>query len=403
LTDRKKGGMMDYSKWYTRMIHTSNYRKQLRKEQKMEATEKQQLVISILQNNIDLPTKEVMKEYEELWEGRDTVSERYVQRIRKWFKSNQSFTDATMKDVKGGKMDKEVFDTGKGMFDWQKGMFDWQINVLNLANEGGWTIQQIASKLDLFISQVKETIKTFEYMIHTEELYDEDSDTVFLKPNDDLFKDPEPSQNRSASGDDYWEVKIDCVSACGKVEQSVDVFMSKKAREKAMMFMKWAKKCEWLAYLIGEKKDDGYYVYDLYLPDQRTSSTLVDKVVAENYNQMIIVGVIHSHHDMGAGDADKPSFSGHDAEFINGNHNLSLLAGNKREGGFKIVGIGRVKTPCGAFMRVKAHIKAMFEESEEEASLKNEFFGKVLGRESKMVDNGDNGGYHFTKNPTLTR
>ena len=44
---------MDYNKWFTRMIHTSNYRKTLRKEQKMyqgvvDMTEKQQYVINLL-------------------------------------------------------------------------------------------------------------------------------------------------------------------------------------------------------------------------------------------------------------------------------------------------------------------------------------------------------------------
>jgi hypothetical protein len=160
--------------------------------------------------------------------------------------------------------------------------------------------------------------------------------------------------------------------------------MNKESRKKAMLFMKWAGAREWLAYLVGEKTSEGYNITDLYLPNQRTSSTLVDKVDAGDYNNLSIVGVIHSHHEMGAGDEDNPSFSGHDAEFINSNHNLSLLAGRDRKnGGFKLVGIARLTTPCGGMMKVKANVKAMKENiSPEEKALKDEFSNKVFGPEN---------------------
>ena len=111
--------------------------------------------------------------------------------------------------------------------------------------------------------------------------------------------------------------------------------------------------------------------------------------------------MIHSHHEMGAGDEDSPSFSGHDADFINGNHDLSLLAG-RNGGGFKIVGIARVKTPCGSLMQIKASVKVMKENpSEEEIALKNEFFGKVMDKKSKNSTSSGSGTYHFSKEPDL--
>jgi hypothetical protein len=215
---------------------------------------------------------------------------------------------------------------------------------------------------------------------------DEDKDKNIIQLPFDGFKEDAPTgapeKNRSATREDYWEVKIDCVTACSKVNQSVDVFLSKKVRQKAMLFMKWAKAREWLAYLVGNKTEDGYDITDLYLPDQRTSSTLVDKVKADEYNNLKIVGVIHSHHEMGAGDEDRPSFSGHDSEFINSNHNLSLLAGvDRKNGGFKVVGIARVQTPCGGMMKIKANVKRMKEEmSPEEKNLNDEFKDKVFGK-----------------------
>ena len=399
---------MNYDLWFTRKIHTSNYQKQLRKEQRMVInTEKQNHVVSLLDRNVNMPTKDIIADYDEWTEGRDSISARHVQRIRKWFKAN---------NVKGDKKDMNQDD----VFDSKNSMHDWQIEILNLANEGGWSIQQIAEKLCVEYDSVRKTLTDFEFMVSNQVL-DEDSADVYFNPTvpipDSLLPEPpdtlgmmdiektgEPEVNKSATNDDYWEVKIDCVNACGKVDQSIDVFMNKTARDKAMRFMKWAKKREWLAYLIGEKKDDGYYVYDLYLPDQRTSATLVDKVVAENYNQMKVIGVIHSHHEMGAGDVDSPSFSGHDTEFINSNHNLSLLAG-KNGNGFTIVGIARVKTPCDAFMKVKANVKAMFEQpTDEETALKDEFFQKVFDKSPKNEqDNQGDGSYHFTNNPTVTK
>ena len=341
-----------------------------------------------------MPTKDIIKEVDEMWEGRIQVTERYVQKMRKALKD-------AMKGVNS-----------------MEGLYQWQIEILNMANEGGWSIQQMAEKVNADPEDVRDTLQDFHYMVHNKDILDEENPNVFFdqntQGNDDnnviaLPAPGSPEINKSASNDDYWEVPLpDCVTACSKVEQSVNVYMSKCARIKAMHFMKWAKHREWLAYLVGEKGDDGYMVTDLYLPDQRTSATLVDKVNADEYNKLNIVGVIHSHHDMGAGDEDSPSFSGHDAEFINSNHNLSLLAGNKREGGFKIVGIARITTPCGGLMKIKANVKALPEQpSEEEVALKNEFFGKVFGQQQE-TGNGNsapvdtrNGSYHFTNQKNL--
>ena len=349
-------------------------------------TQMQESVIECLEKDIDMPTKDIINEVDEMWEGRIIVKERFVQKIRKALK-----------------------DALKGV-NSMKGLHQWQIDVLNMANEGGWSIQQIAEKVNADPEDVRETLQDFHYMVHNREVLDEENPNVFFDQDTKggeviaLPAPGAPETNRSASNEEYWEVPLpDCVTACSKVEQSVDVFMSKCARIKAMHFMKWAKHREWLAYLVGTKTEKGYEVTDLYIPDQRTSATLVDKVNADKYNQLSIVGVIHSHHDMGAGDEDHPSFSGHDAEFINSNHNLSLLAGNKREGGFKIVGIARTTTPCGGLMRIKANVKALPEQpSEEELALKNEFFEKVFNRtpDGEALDTR-NEQYHFTNRKNI--
>lgn len=336
---------------------------------------KRNIIENALCNDYDIPTSVVIDKINAEY-GID-VSPRHVQRVRK------AMIEKIENDLKGIDNMGIQNDKDTNIFDSAHGLEKWQLDMINMVNEptkgeNFWTIQELSVILNKTDDEVRDTISEFNFMLVNPVLDEEKTDNIIHLPH---TIEVEPSRNRSASRDDYWEVKIECVTACSKVPQSIDAFISKNARQKAMLFMKWAKAREWLAYLVGEKKDDGYHIYDLHLPDQRTSSTLVDKVNTDDYNKLNIVGVIHSHHEMGAGDEDRPSFSGHDTEFINSNHNLSLLAGKDREkGGFKVVGIARVQTPCGGFMKIKANVKPMKEAmSEEEQNLLNEFKGKVFG------------------------
>lgn len=324
-------------------------------------------------NDLNLSTSTVIGKIRVEY-GED-VSPRHVQRVRKAMLEE--------KNVKGNDMGKPMDDND--VFDSAHGLSSWQLDLINMINEPSkddefWTIQELAIIVEKTDNEVRDTLQKFNFMIMNAVL-DEEKKTNVIQLPEKNEKHGGPEVNKSASNDDYWEVKIDCVTACSKVEKEINAFISRNARKKAMLYMKWAKRREWLGYLVGEKKDDGYHIYDIHLPDQRTSSTLVDKVNTNDYNQLKIVGVIHSHHEMGAGDADKPSFSGHDAEFINSNHNLSLLAGvDRKSGGFKIVGIARVFTPCGSAMKIKASVKAMKEKmSDEDQQLFDEFKSKTLG------------------------
>lgn len=210
--------------------------------------------------------------------------------------------------------------------------------------------------------------------------------------------------------DGFWDVtdELDCVTACSKAPEKAIVYMSSIARKKTSLFMKWAGHQEWLAYLVGRwKSENEVEVVDLMLPNQNANSTLVSKVIAEEYNQVSVVGVMHSHHEMGGAKGDKAGFSGHDEAFINSNHNVSLLVA--KDG---IAGHVRVKTPCGAFLRVTAKIKNMDEVEVDEKKLKTEFkekirFGHGRGKNwdlnvsketDKRIINGGNitrDNYHF--------
>lgn len=344
-----------------------------------------------------------------------SVSERTVQRIRKEIKKDMEI-----------EKNHDVFDTSaenemKNENVSINELKDSEVDLINLVNEGGWSIQQLAEHTTFTTNQIRELFGengSLREYITTSDILDEENEKVFLNAKnnvaitrgaqeilDELDRiDLGGNVVGNVAGNvvnvnqkkDFWEVEQECVSSCGKIDKSIDVFMNYRSRKKAMLYMKWAGAREWLAYLIGFKKGKGYYVTDLFLPDQRTSATLVDKVEADNYNELKIIGVIHSHHEMGAGDAERPSFSGHDAAFINSNHNLSLLAGRDREtGGFKIVGIARNVTPCGAFVQVKANVKA-FSDDPEEKGWKDEFVEKTMSAPPNTGYAGkgwNNGGY----------
>jgi hypothetical protein len=182
--------------------------------------------------------------------------------------------------------------------------------------------------------------------------------------------------------DGGWDVteELDCVTACSKAPKKGLVRISAVARKKISLFMKWSGHREWLCYLKGAWVNDStVLVHDIVLPNQNASSTLVSNVKVDEYKE--IVGVIHSHHDMGHGTEENPGFSGHDEAYINSNHNVSLLVSNKG-----IAGHIRVKTPCGAFMRVNAAIKHMDEVALDEKKLREEFDGNINGSGQSYYD-----------------
>jgi hypothetical protein len=114
------------------------------------------------------------------------------------------------------------------------------------------------------------------------------------------------------------------------------------------MLMKKYPNIEWLAYLLGDKNEP-YIVKDLFIPQQSVTATSVTNIVCPEFNNLPVIGVIHSHHGMGNG------FSGTDHEWINQNHDISLCIAKSG-----IAGQVRVKTPCGALKIVSAKVIVRF-------------------------------------------
>ena len=318
---------MDYNTWFTRQIHTSNYRKQLRKENKMH---------------------------------------------------NDSIEQLTGCNIHPSVL--QAIDS--------HGLTALQGLILNYLTDPDyeWSNKEIAQSCSQVLGQgSKRSVRRVK--AEQPDLIEKLELERLTDVKDQAFSGIPVEKKTADEGiieltDGGWDVteELDCVSSCGKVPEKGLVKISAVARKKISLFMQWSGSREWLCYLKGEWENDSTVsVHDIILPNQSASATLVSNVKVDEYTN--IVGVIHSHHDMGHGTEEKPGWSGHDEAYINSNHNVSLLVSNKG-----IAGHIRVKTPCGAFMRVPAAIKHLDEVALDEKKLREEFDVNINGNGRSYYD-----------------
>lgn len=136
--------------------------------------------------------------------------------------------------------------------------------------------------------------------------------------------------------DDGWDNSNDdlkIVLNCGrKPEVNIKIIFSRLVKSKIDLLMKKYQNTEWLAYLIGDV--DTRYVRDIAIPQQKVTAGSVR--VEEQYIGKDCIGVIHSHHSLGA------FFSGTDDAYINKNHDISVVVAHNG-----IKSQVRWTTPCG--------------------------------------------------------
>jgi len=138
-----------------------------------------------------------------------------------------------------------------------------------------------------------------------------------------------------------WEAKIETMTECGKAPSEIIVWFSPIVKLKIDRLMEVMGNIEWLGYLIGDKET--YTVTNIWIPSQKVTSTSVNNVECPEYNELSVIGVIHSHHNMGS------TFSVTDDEWINQNHGISMCVSKD-----DIKGHVRWKTPCGGLKFIKA-------------------------------------------------
>ena len=143
-----------------------------------------------------------------------------------------------------------------------------------------------------------------------------------------------------------WDSGIEIIKGCGHMKQpKYHVKFEPLADEKIKKLQKYFPSLEWLAYLVGkvDHKSQQVLVEDLVIPDsqQVTSGNVYDVEYGWNEGKAII-GVIHSHHGMGA------FFSGTDDAYINQNHDVSIVVSTSKTAPIK--GQVRIKTPCDSYV-----------------------------------------------------
>lgn len=145
-------------------------------------------------------------------------------------------------------------------------------------------------------------------------------------------------------GDNCWDAGIEIIKQCGNLfDLKYSIVFSVQTDEKIKVLMRTFTNLEWLGYLVGEIDHDrqNVYVEDIIIPKQMVSYGAVTNVEYEWNEGLPIIGVIHSHHGMGA------FFSGTDDAYINQNHDVSIVvASNPRS---PIKGQVRVKAQCGKY------------------------------------------------------
>jgi hypothetical protein len=156
-------------------------------------------------------------------------------------------------------------------------------------------------------------------------------------------------QPGAGAGADHWDSELETLSDCSKAPAKIKVWVTPLAKVKIDALMEQYPNIEWFAYLLGNGEDK-FTVTDIHVPKQTITATSVDEIECEEFNDLPIIGAIHSHHGMGTG------FSGTDHAFVNQNHNISLVISKA-----SIAGQVRWSTPCGCLKIVDAVVKPKIE------------------------------------------
>jgi hypothetical protein len=171
----------------------------------------------------------------------------------------------------------------------------------------------------------------------------------------------QPATQPYQAKEECWEVEVDKVADCSKAPADIVVWIKPLAKVKIDALMEKYPNLEWFAYLLSDDPEkEPHIVADIHIPKQYATAGNVDDIECDDFNDLPCIGAIHSHHGMGTG------FSGTDHEWVNQNHDISLVIAKNG-----IAGQVRWKTPCGSLKIIDAKIKPLFEvEFDKEAFLK---------------------------------
>lgn len=143
-----------------------------------------------------------------------------------------------------------------------------------------------------------------------------------------------------------WDTGITCIDDCHHKSEKIKLCISLDTYLKLEHLQKAFADVEFLVYANAELQTDGaFLIKDIIIPKQTVGMASVDDVQCDNHFNT----VIHKH----PGDAPG-GFSRDDEEYVNMNHDFSLLIGSKNLS--NVIGVGRKKTDCGRWIRIPLDI-----------------------------------------------
>jgi len=173
---------------------------------------------------------------------------------------------------------------------------------------------------------------------------------------------------KQAPETDHWDSELEIVDNCSKAPENVKVWIKPLPKVKIDALMEKYPNIEWFAYLLGNGEDK-FTVCDIHVPAQSVTPGSVDQIECPEFNELPIIGAIHSHHGMGTG------FSGTDHAFVNQNHNISLVISKTA-----IAGQVRWKTACGCLKILDAVVKPKIEVDFDKESFLSDAVQKINKR-----------------------
>lgn len=216
--------------------------------------------------------------------------------------------------------------------------------VFEMLTSGKETIPTITSETEVKEASVKKTTKTKRYNPHGK----------------------------------VWDTGITCIDTCHHIKEKIKLHITVDTILKLEHLQKEFPDVEFLVYGNAEQQPNGIFlIKDIVVPKQTVGMATVDDVECDNHYNT----VIHKHP------GDTPGgFSHDDEEYVNLNHDFSLLIGSKDLS--KIMGVGRKKTDCGKWMRVPLDINVDF------PAISDKFFLSSVSNITKKVY----GTYVYTPN-----
>lgn len=153
-----------------------------------------------------------------------------------------------------------------------------------------------------------------------------------------------------------WKVDRDDISGleCSLVQTKI-IYIEPVPRQKIEYLMSEYRHQEWMGYMVGEIQGNKVYMQELSIPIHAFASGGMAEAVpfSEPDN---CVGVIHSHHSMGA------FHSGTDQEYVDKNYPVSVTVACRTGSKLEFDATCYLRTPCGKGTTKKCDVKYVMSE-----------------------------------------